>query len=499
MNKQSLTPFLTKLIEYAENKEIISFDVPGHKLGRINDDLRNYLGEKLYRLDCNSPIGLDNLNKPKGVLLEASNLMAEAFKGNKAFFLTGGTTMGILSLVMSVVKSKEKIILPRNVHKSTINALILSGAIPVFIYPEFDVKLGISNQVSFEDVKKCIEENTDARAILLLNPTYFGVTCDIMKIVDFAHQYNIVVLVDEAHGSHFGFSNLLPLSSMECYADAMTASLHKTIGSLTESSIIVTQGLRIDNQKLKSTINMLQSTSPSSLLLASLDSSRKYFYEHGEEDIKRVLELALEARKKINKIKGLFSPDKEYFTKNGSFDYDETKLIVYIKEIGLPGPLVYKKLFYDYQIQIELAEPNLILMVLTSGTNEHDLNKLVLALQDISKEFYSDPEIDYEPPVVTYKYPEYSVRPRVAYHAPYKYILLNEAENEIIAESIMIYPPGIPLVIPGEIINQEIINELIYYQNTDSLILKDTDGILVKVIDKEKWNKYLEDEENEEK
>jgi lysine decarboxylase len=496
-NKQNKTPFFTKLKEYAENKDIVSFDVPGHKLGRVKDDLYEYLGEKIYRLDSNSPRGLDNLSKPKGVIKESSELVSSACNSDNAYFLTGGTSQGILGMIIASVKAKEKIILPRNVHKSIISALIFSGAIPIFMEVDIDTNLGIANQVNLNTVKKTIDENPDASAILIINPTYFGVCSDILEITNYAHEYNITVLIDEAHGAHFYFYDKSPLNAMQVYADASAISFHKLLGSLTESSVLITKGLRIDNKKIKATINMLQSTSPNHLLIASIDTTRKYFVNEGYKLYDKLVSIVNETRNKINKIKGLSSPGKQYFINAGATNFDETKLIINCSKLGLSGFDIYKELKDNYNIQVELAEPCLILCAPSIGNNESDFERLVDALKDISKNQFQTDDISFEVPKFTYKYPSYFTRPREADHAPYNYSPRNESIDEKAAEMIMIYPPGIPIVIPGEVIDIDILNNIIYYQNSDSVIIKDSEDFLIKVIDKEKWVKYIEGVDDE--
>lgn len=490
-----LTPFYTKLLEYA-NSETISHDVPGHKLGHVHNDMMDYAGDKMFKLDANAPRGLDNLNRPTGVIKEAADLMADAFGAEKAYFLTGGTTMGILAMIMSVCRAKEKIILPRNVHKSAINALILSGAVPVFIKPYIDEELGIANHIELEDVKNAILDNPDAKAVFVINPTYFGVTSDLKSIVEFAHEKEMMVLVDEAHGSHFPFSEMLPIGSMEAGADMASCSLHKTVGSLTQSSILITQGGLVDHIRLRSTINMIQSTSPSSLLLSSLDVARKNIYYEGPLQIPKLIEMAKRTRAEINQIPGLRAIGKAEFLKRRAFDYDETKIIVKVSGLGITGFDVYKELFDEHHIQLELAETHLILAVLSIGTRQQDLDALVVALRSISEK-YMPMELEPLRPKIKYSYPEAYTRPREAYHAPKKYVPLNQAVDEIAAESIMIYPPGIPIVIPGELISQDILDDLDFYQKSGSVILSDTEGGYIKIIDKEYWEKWSELYEDE--
>ncbi len=489
------TPFYTKLLDYA-NSDVVKHDVPGHKLGQINNDLTEYAGINMMKLDANAPRGLDNLNRPRGVIMEAATLMADAFGAEKAYFLTGGTTMGILSMIMSTCRAKEKIILPRNVHKSAINALILSGAIPIFVKPYLDPKLGIANHMPLDEVKKAIDENLDAKAVFVINPTYYGVTSDLEEITKYAHDKDMMVMVDEAHGSHFPFCDQSPVSSMKAGADVASCSLHKTVGSLTQSSILIAQGDRVDHLRLRSTINMIQSTSPSSLLMASLDVARKYIYFNGQEKISEVIKMAEETRDKINKIPGLSTLGKDDFVKQGAKSYDETKIMVKVSDLGITGFVAYQELFDEHKVQFELAETHLVLAVLSLATTQHDLDQLLIGLQKLSDKYYPQ-NLDVVKPKMVYRYPDAYTRPREAYHAPKKYVLVEDSIDEIAAESVMIYPPGIPIVIPGEVITQDILDDFEFYKKNGSTILSDTEAGYIKVIDKEEWIKWEGDYDDE--
>lgn len=494
-DKQQLqTPFFTKLKQYGES-DVVPFDVPGHKLGRLPNDLSQFAGKGLYLLDANAPRGLDTLSKPTGVLKEAQQLCAKAFNADKAYFLTSGTTGGIIAMIMATVKAKEKIILPRNVHKSVINALIFSGAVPVFVKPDLDNNLGIANGVSFSNIKKAIDDNPDSKAVFVINPTYFGVVSDLKQIVDYAHEKDMLVLVDEAHGAQFYFSNLLPQSAMAAGADIAATSMHKTGVSLTQSSILLTKGNRVDHYKIQSTLNMIHSTSPSAVLLASLDVARKQMYFDGEKGIKKALELRSKMVDKYNAIKGISILDESYAVKRGyDFGFDSTKLVIKVAELGLTGFDVYRILKDEHNIQLELAETYLVLAILTMATTKRDLDRLYTALKAISDEYYeknqSLPKIKFN-----YNFPEPYVRPREAYHAPHKIVPLADSENEICAESIMIYPPGIPMIIPGEIINATFLEDLDFYQQSGSVIFSDLNNGYVKVIDKDNWIKWEDSDE----
>ncbi len=485
---QAETPFFDALKKYAQ-KNVAPFDVPGHKLGNIPNDLLKYTGSKIYKLDSNSPIGLDHLNKPVGVIRQSEELMADACKAEKAYFITNGTTIGILAMILTACKAKDKIILPRNVHKSVINALIFSGAIPIFIRPNIDKDLGIANDIAFETVEEAIKENPDAKAVFVINPTYFGVASDLKRITDLAHENGMIVIVDEAHGAQFYFSDKLPKSAMAVGADMSAISMHKTAGSFTQSSAILCQGNLVDHPRLRASLNMLQSTSPSSLLIASLDVARKTMYFEGKKQIDKLLKLAKDTRVKIKKIPGITIFDKEYFIKKNSYDYDETKIVIKVSNLGLSGFEVYKILGQESDVQLELAESHIVLAVLTIGTTKQHLDRLVLALEKLSKTYYKQREklgkINF-----TYEYPEAYTRPREAYHAPNKVAKLDDAVDEIAAEMVMIYPPGIPILIPGEIISQTIVDDIKFYIKKGSSLQKDLDEDLIRIVDKENWIKW---------
>jgi len=490
-NKHIKTPFFTKLKEYGKSN-VAPFDVPGHKLGKIDNDLIRYVGKRTYLLDSNSPIGLDHLNKPTGVIRDAENLMADACHAEKSYFLTNGTTTGILAMIMSVCKANDKIILPRNVHKSVINGLILSGAIPIFIKPNIDQDLGIANDVTYEAVERAINENPDAVAVFVINPTYFGVISDLKKITDLAHENDIIVMVDEAHGAQFYFSQKMPLAAMEAGADISATSMHKTAGSFTQSSIILTQGKRINHQKLRATLNMLQSTSPSSLLMASIDVARKTMYFKGEEKIAKILEMAHNTREKLKNVPGITVIDKEYIKKKGCFDYDETKIIVKVSELGLSGFEVYQLMKEKYNIQLELAESHIVLAIVTIGSTRKDLDRLYKGFLSLSNDYHELrdklPKVEFE-----YMFPETYSRPRDAYHAPKLIVSLDDAVNEVAGESVMIYPPGIPIVIPGEVITQDVIDDIKFYSNKSKALHSDLDDAMITIVDKENWMKFSEE------
>lgn len=490
--KQTQTPFFTALANYVKSG-VAPFDVPGHKLGRIHNDMIDVMGQEIYLYDANSPIGLDNLSNPRGVIREAENLCAELFNADAAYFIVGGTTTAIHAMIMSTCRARDFVLMPRNVHKSIINALVLSGAVPVFMQPLIDEDYGFANSVTFEEAKRAIDENPEAKAIVLLNPTYFGAVSDLKRIVEYAHSKNISVLVDEAHGTQFAFNDILPLSAMETGADMAATSMHKTGGSLTQSSVLLCKGSRNNYEYIRTVLNILQSTSPSSLLMASIDVARKTLALEGKELTEHAIKMRTYVASQLKDLKRAIVLDEDYFRKNGAFAYDTTRLVVSFKDMGLSGFQVYQILKEKYNIQAELGEKYVVLFIFTGGTTFEDADRLARAIIDIDQmEPVGSSDDDFS---FSHSYPDYVVRPREAFCAPKKYVHYLDAKGEICAESIMIYPPGIPLVIMGERIDGNVIKTIKFYLMKGFTILKDSGGEFIRVTDTDNWIKRSDEDE----
>jgi arginine/lysine/ornithine decarboxylase len=466
IKSQEETPLFSAMKEY-NSKNIIPFDVPGHKQGKGLKEFTDYFGQTIMQIDVNSSKPMDNLSNPIGVIKEAENLMAELFWADSAFFLVNGTTAGIQAMIMSACNPGDKIILPRNVHKSAINGLILADVIPAYIEPEIHDKLGISLNISIEKMEQAIIRNPDAKAILITNPTYYGFSADLKKIVQLAHQNNMAVLVDEAHGTHFNFSRDFPSSGMNAGADMSTISFHKTGGSLTQSSaLLLIEGI-IDKNHVKAVLNITQTTSSSYLLMSSLDVARKNLALNGQEEFKRILKLSRYARDEINKIDGLSSFGKELIGIDGACGFDETKLAIKVNEIGLTGLEVYDILRDQYNIQMEFGDSYHTLAVISLGDTQENIDKLILALKDIVKRYKKEPIILDK---VTLHNPEVIVTPRNAFYSHRKLKKLEDCEGDISAEFIMAYPPGIPIITPGERISKDIIEYIIFLKEQKSML-----------------------------
>lgn len=455
---QDKAPVYEALEEFRRNR-VVPFDVPGHKRGRGNPELVKLLGKQCVELDVNSMKPLDNLCHPVSVIKEAEALAADAFHAAHAFLMVGGTTSAVQTMVLSACKSGEKIILPRNVHRSVINALVVNGATPIYVNPDTDKRLGIALGMKISQVEKAIEENPDAVAILVNNPTYYGICSNLKKIVEIAHAHNMLVLVDEAHGTHFYFGENMPMTAMAAGADMSAVSMHKSGGSLTQSSFLLT-GPQVSPGYVRQVINLTQTTSASYLLIASLDISRRNLALRGREMFKNVVEIADYARKEINKIGGYYAYGKELINGDSVYDFDETKLTVYTLDIGLAGIEVYDLLRDEYDIQLELGDMGNVLAYISIGDRMREVERLVAALIDIKRCYKKDRSglFDHE-----YINPAVVMTPQEAFYAAKEEMIpIRETNGKICTEFVMCYPPGIPILAPGERITQEIIDYILY-------------------------------------
>ena len=445
-------------LENFKKMRVVPFDVPGHKRGRGNAELTSFLGEACLSVDVNSMKPLDNLCHPVSVIKEAEEIAAEAFGAANAFFMVGGTTSAVQSMILYACKSGDKIIMPRNVHRSAINALILCDAVPVYVNPDVNNQLGIALGMSVEQVEKAIEENPDAKAVLVNNPTYYGICSDLKKITELAHSKGMLVLVDEAHGTHFYFGDNFPITAMAAGADLASVSMHKSGGSLTQSSFLL-MGKQINSDYMRQIINLTQTTSASYLLLSSLDISRKRLALNGKEIFAQTVEMAEYARSEINSIGGYYAYSKELINGDSIFDFDVSKLSVYTLPIGLAGIEVYDLLRDEYDIQIEFGDIGNILAYISVGDRKRDIERLISALFEIRRRFGKTATGMLSQEYVT---PTVAQPPRRAFYAEKQSVPLEQAVGKVCTEFVMCYPPGIPILAPGELITEKIIDYIKY-------------------------------------
>ena len=454
---QTKTPLFDALMEYV-NRDTLPFHVPGHKKGVGMDiEFKNFIGENPFKIDVTVFKLVDSLHHPTGPIKEAQELAADAYGADASFFSIHGTSGAIQAMIMSVVSDGDKILVPRNVHKSVTAGIILSGAIPVFMQPELDKNLGIAHGVDPATVEKTLKANPDAKAVLIINPTYYGVATDIKKIADIVHSYDIPLIVDEAHGPHLAFSQKLPMSALEAGADMCAQSTHKIIGSLTQASLLHIKGTRVNPKRVQQVLNLLQTTSPSYILMASLDCARRQIALEGKELLSKTIDLCEYTRNEINKIPGFNCFGSEILGIPGSYAFDPTKLTISCRGLGITGYELDTILADKYHIQMELSDFYNVLAVGSFGDTLEGMNKLISTLKEISKDYYgkrvATPDFLDIP-----KIPPKFLNPREAFNSKKEDLLLKDSENSISGEFLLAYPPGIPLLCPGEIITKEIIN-----------------------------------------
>lgn len=454
------TPLFTALTEHAA-KNPVQFHIPGHKKGIGTDvEFRTFIGDRALSIDLINIAPLDDLHQPTGVIEEAQKLAADAFGADYTYFSVQGTSGMIMTMIMSVCGEGDKIIVPRNVHKSIMSAIIFAGAKPVFISPASDPNLGIDHGITTRSVKRALERHPDAKAVLVINPTYFGICADLQEIVELVHSYDIPVLVDEAHGVLMQFHEDLPLSAMQAGADMAATSVHKLGGSMTQSSVLNLKGNRINPKRVQTIISMLTTTSTSYLLLGSLDTSRRNLALNGRAMIEQAIELAQFARESINEMPGLYCFGREILGGEATFDCDPMKLTIHVRHLGLTGYDVENWLREHANIEIELSDMYNILCLVTPGDTRETIDCLLEALAELAKGY--DPSNP--PPELNVKIPEVphlSLSPRDAFYGDTEVLPFKESAGRIIAEFIYVYPPGIPILLPGEVISQEQINYIV--------------------------------------
>lgn len=467
---QNETPLFDALMEYV-NRETIPFHVPGHKKGiGMDEEFKSFIGENPFKIDVTVFKLVDSLHHPTGPIKKAQQLAADAYGSDAAFFSIHGTSGAIQAMIMSVVNAGDKIIIPRNVHKSVTAGIILSGAVPVYMQPAIDKNVGIAHGVTPETVEETLRQNPDAKAVLIINPTYYGVATDIKKIADIVHSYDIPLIVDEAHGPHLGFNKNLPISAMQAGADICAQSTHKIIGALTQCSILQVRSERIDINRVQQILSLLQTTSPSYILMASLDCARRQIALNGEELLDKTIELCNYARTEINKIPGFYCFGEEILGNEGVVALDPTKITITCRDLGITGYDLDMILSNKYHIQVELSDLYNVLAVGSFGDTEESINALLNALREISEEYYGNgnKKSDFlDVPAI----PEQLKIPREAFNCVKTPVALKDSIGMISGEFLMAYPPGIPVLCPGEEITQEIVD---YVQK-----LKDT-GLYVQ-------------------
>ncbi|WP_313998959.1 aminotransferase class I/II-fold pyridoxal phosphate-dependent enzyme [uncultured Paenibacillus sp.] len=454
------TPLFSALRKHAENNPV-QFHIPGHKKGMGSDpEFRSFIGDNALSIDLINIAPLDDLHQPTGVIEEAQKLAADAFGADYTYFSVQGTSGAIMTMILTVCAPGDKIIVPRNVHKSIMSAIIFAGARPVFISPARDENLGIDHGITTRSVRRALDRHPDAKAVVVINPTYFGICANLKEIVDLVHEYDIPVLVDEAHGVLIHFHEKLPISAMQAGADMAATSVHKLGGSMTQSSVLNVRAGRINPHRVQTIISMLTTTSTSYILLGSLDTSRRNLALHGRELAEHALGFARYAREEINKIPGLYCVGDEILGGEATYDYDPTKLTIHVRHLGITGYETENWLREHYNLEVELSDMYNILCLVTPGDTRETIDTLLAALRRMSEDYHEKSEVQ-ELVVKIPEIPHLSLTPREAFYGETEIVPFKESAGRIIAEFIYVYPPGIPILLPGEVISQENIDYIV--------------------------------------
>lgn len=467
------TPIIDSLRKIVDGN-IISFHMPGHKKGAIYKMLGYQdILENLYKLDTTEIPGTDNLHSPEECIKESLKRASEVFKSNKTFYLVNGSTCGIEAAIMASVNPKEKIILNRDCHQSAINSCIIGDIDPIYVNPSINKNSNTLSGVSFDDVKRVIDSNLDAKAVFLTYPTYFGDVFDLKSICSYAHEKGMTVIIDEAHGAHLGLSEKLPETALSQGADIVIQSTHKTLPSFTQSSMIHIKGNRININKLTNMLRITESSSPSYLLMASLDIAVDIYEKNGFDLMDKLLSNINEFKSELYKLKNIKVDESK----------DYTKIFLNTKKLGITGHELENILRENYNIQVELSNYYGVLLIATIGNTKDEFLKLKDVLFEIDKIYKKE----YHLKSVSYpiKLPKKILSPREAFYMDKKNVKIENSIGKISGEYIIPYPPGVSLVSPGEEITKEVIEYIIECKSKGMNVngVKDSELRFIQVID----------------
>jgi arginine decarboxylase len=455
---QNSTPLLDTLLNHAQNR-VISFHTPGHKNGAgILPKLRDFTKRNVYYLDVTVFPEVDSLHDPVSCIKQAQELAAKAYGSKHAFFLVNGSTVGNIAMLISACDPGDSVILSRTCHKSVLAGIILAGVWPIWIKPVVDQKRDIIYEVSSKEIEEYIKNYPEAKAVFITSPNYNGVTTDLAKIQEICSKYNKILLVDEAHGPHLKFHPDLPISAAEVNVDMFVHSMHKVLSALSQGSILHFKSDKIDINRVRRVVSMLQTTSPNYFILASLDAARMQVVKYGSKVFSKLIKWCEEAREEINKLPNITVLTRKEI-QSEYHDLDVTKLTINVTKTGLPGYKIEEILATEYKIQVDCADMFNLVAITGFGTTKEDIEKLVYALMDISKKYsgkykFWDLQL---PPLTT----EVVMLPRDAFFSSNtKRIPLKKAAGYISAQVLTPYPPGLPILTPGERITKEVVDYL---------------------------------------
>ncbi|MDD2216264.1 MAG: arginine decarboxylase, partial [Eubacteriales bacterium] len=363
-------------------------------------------------------------------------------------------TCGNEAMVVTTAFEGQKIAIPRNAHKSALMGLIISGAEPVYLTPELSKEWGVQGGITPEDVEKMFQVHPDCKGVMVVSPTYYGICSDLRGIAKVCHDHSAVLMVDEAHGAHMYFSDQLPDGALVQGADMCSQSIHKVTGSLTQSSMLHVRSDLVDIDRLETTLHIVQSTSPSYLLMTSLDLARYELAINGQEMIRNAVELSDYGREEINKIEGIVCVGEDLVGTAGTKELDTTRLIISARKLGITGFKLKSMLFEDYSVDVELSDYINVLAIVTFANTREDIDRLISALKDIAKKNKDGKEIENE--IFLPEVPSRILTPREAYFSVKRDIPWSQAKGKVAGEMIAPYPPGIPVIYQGEVVTDQV-------------------------------------------
>lgn len=464
-----------ELTEYC-NKDYIPMHMPGHK--------RNgkFFMENPYHIDITEIDGFDNYHHPEGILKSIMEEAAQLYRTNRTYLLVNGSSCGILAAISAVAGRGEKVIVARNSHKSLYNALLINDVYPVYIYPKIHEIYGINTIIDGEVVRDALEENRDAKAVMITSPTYEGVVSEIKEIADICHEYGVPLIVDEAHGAHFIFHDYFPQSAIELGADIVIQSLHKTLPSFTQTAVLHEKSGLVDNNRLRMYVSIYQSTSPSYILMSGMNQCIKYMTGNGKKDMEIFVENLKELRKGLEKLQYLKLIDTS----------DKSKIVISTKDTDISGKKLYNILLEQYHIQLEMASADYVIAMTTIGDEKANLERFLAALQEIDSTFairagngliFANKELVRDNILQTWK-AQVNMLQGEALKCDGETVEITGAEGRVSKEWVYLYPPGVPIICPGEVISREIIHTLQRYRKAGLALegLADDKGEVIECV-----------------
>ena len=456
---QNHAPYYQALLAYAQSGAS-TFHLPGHTQGRwASPELRHLLGAQALSADVTCVLDLDDIHAPSGPLQLAQRLAADLYGMDRTWFMVNGSTVGNIAMIAAALRPGEKIILPRNVHHSVWSGLIMSGAQPIYATTPYDKDMGVTHCLTVAELERLLAQHPDCQACLFTNGTLYGAVPDTCALVECLHKHGALALVDEAWGAHYISGGPLPISACAAGADLVVHSAHKLLNALTQAAWLHQKGAAVSPQLVDEALRMLQSTSPNLLLLASLDLARRDLAMDGRRDWNKACDLAAYARER------LAATSWQALEPQGAFGSDITRLVISARLAGLEGSDLEIGLRHRHQVQLEMADFRNGIAVLTPAHERDDVERLAQALEQLAGEmprakFAAEPELyGHFPPLV--------LTPRQAFYAPQERVPWRQAAGRICAQTLVTYPPGEPLISPGELIEESLVEYWEYMEATD--------------------------------